>query len=263
MKGIICYYSGSGNTKLACEYIKRHVSSVDFELADIVRNPNVDFDKYDFVGFACFADHWAPSQIVYSFFENIKTVSGIPAFVFNTYGLYSQSTLFHLKNLAKKKGFEVLLGHSLHTPESFPPLRAKKIKFDGAPGSRGMKKFDEFVRKLNEVGIKISKDEKVMSEEIKAAPFTFGSAVFSRKRSKEAMGKQEVDAEKCVECGMCQKMCPYGAIKLDPKPVFDHEKCFGCWSCYNHCPKQAIYAKNCKGKGQYPNPSKKLQDKLG
>jgi len=35
MKGIICYYSGSGNTKLAMEYLTRKITNTDFELYDI------------------------------------------------------------------------------------------------------------------------------------------------------------------------------------------------------------------------------------
>lgn len=262
MKGIICYYSGSGNTRLACEFIKRNVGHIDFELVDIVSGKKPDFGECDFVGFACFADHWAPSQVVYSFFDNIDEARKTPAFVFNTYGLFSQNTLFHLKNLAEKKGFDVVLGHSLHTPESYPLFRAKGIKFDDSPNSRELKKFKDFVAKLNDVSLKISRGEEVKNEKIKKLPFSFVSPRFSRKKSKEAMGEQEVDVKKCIECGVCQRGCPYDAIKLDPKPIFDHEKCFGCWFCYNHCPKQAIYTKKCKGKGQYSKPSKKLLKKL-
>lgn len=262
MKGVICYYSGSGNTKLACEFIRRNVHHIDFELANIVTDKKPDFDDFDFVGFACFADHWAPSEIVHSFFDEIEKVKGVPAFVFNTYGLFSQNTLFHLKNLAEEKGFDVVLGHSLHTPESYPLFRMKGIRFDGAPSSRELKRFKDFVVRLNDVSLKISKGEEVEREEIKKFPLSFASPRFSRKKTKEEMGKQEVDEEKCIECGVCQKGCPYGAIKLDPKPIFDHEKCFGCWFCYNHCPKQAIYTKKCKGKGQYSKPSEKLLKKL-
>ena len=37
MKCAIFYYSGSGNTRLACEYMMRRITSVDIELIDITR----------------------------------------------------------------------------------------------------------------------------------------------------------------------------------------------------------------------------------
>ncbi len=85
---------------------------------------------------------------------------------------------------------------------------------------------------------------------------------FSRTRSKRDMGFKYVDDALCDECGICEKLCPYGALKMDPKPVFDMEKCYGCWSCYNHCPHKAIYTKKFRGVGHYPKPISGLKDKL-
>ena len=76
------------------------------------------------------------------------------------------------------------------------------------------------------------------------------------------MGEKFVDANACTECGICRDRCPYEAINLDPKPVFDHTKCYGCWSCYNHCPAQAISTKKIKGVPQYARPNDLLQNKI-
>ena len=76
------------------------------------------------------------------------------------------------------------------------------------------------------------------------------------------MGEKHVDEALCTECGICEKGCPYGAIHLDPKPVFNMHKCHGCWSCYNHCPEQAIYTKKFRGVGHYPRPIDALKEKL-
>ena len=32
MKGVICYYSGSGNTKLVCKYIANKITNAEFDL---------------------------------------------------------------------------------------------------------------------------------------------------------------------------------------------------------------------------------------
>lgn len=71
-----------------------------------------------------------------------------------------------------------------------------------------------------------------------------------------------IDKEKCIECGMCTKVCPYSAIieqkrpcvkscKIkaismgeDKKAIIDNEKCIICGSCIYHCPFGAIVDKS-------------------
>ena len=51
-----------------------------------------------------------------------------------------------------------------------------------------------------------------------------------------------VNKEKCTHCGMCERNCPYFAIKMDESrcPTFDASKCFRCGLCASKCPTKAI-----------------------
>jgi len=49
-----------------------------------------------------------------------------------------------------------------------------------------------------------------------------------------------IDEEKCTECGLCQELCHFGAIK-DFK--VDLIACEGCGFCYHICPTEAIAMK--------------------
>lgn len=45
MRGVICYYSGSGNTKLACRYIAKRLKQIQVDLFDITKGGMPDPDE--------------------------------------------------------------------------------------------------------------------------------------------------------------------------------------------------------------------------
>ncbi|MBZ4649905.1 4Fe-4S binding protein [Thermosipho sp. (in: thermotogales)] len=49
-----------------------------------------------------------------------------------------------------------------------------------------------------------------------------------------------VDHQKCTLCRICERVCPYFAIKIDEKVNVDNSKCFGCGLCESRCPVKAI-----------------------
>lgn len=75
-------------------------------------------------------------------------------------------------------------------------------------------------------------------------------------------GKAHIDHSKCVNCGKCQKACPYHAIIYQPIPCeevcpvgaitknsegvesIDEEKCVNCGKCLTACPFGAIVEKS-------------------
>jgi len=263
MKGIICYYSGSGNTKLACEYIKRNIKSVGFELYNIVKSEIPDLGEYDVVGFATFTDFGGAPQYFHSFFDKMKSQPGKLAFVFNTYGFLSGNTLKSLAELAEGKKFKVFSGYSLHTPENYPPQRVRKMAFDNSPNPKELKRFEKFISRLDELIGTIREGDLTTLDKVRNGKMSILFPKMKRTQAKKDFGEQNVDEVLCNECGICKKVCPYEAIELTPKPVFNHSKCNGCWACYNHCPEKAIYTKKYKGKGHYPKPNQQLIEKLG
>lgn len=58
----------------------------------------------------------------------------------------------------------------------------------------------------------------------------------------KAISKIIIDPEKCKSCGLCQKVCPVGAIQGEArdKRVIDQEKCIKCGTCLASCPFKAI-----------------------
>ena len=49
--------------------------------------------------------------------------------------------------------------------------------------------------------------------------------------------------KKCVQCRICEKVCPMSAIDLTPYPKIDKSKCINCYCCHEMCPEGAMNLK--------------------
>ena len=258
MKGMICYYSGSGNTKLACEYIIGNLKGIEMDMHNIVKDGIPDLNNYDLVGFATFTDYWAPSILIEDFIKKLPQQKSKPAFVFNTYGFISGKTQKIFAEQVTARGFKVIAGHALHTPENFPPMIMAGRANEQAPNDKELKNFKDFISQLNSQVAQLGKGKELKKGKVKGAMLP----AFPRTKAKDDMGEKFIDEALCTECGVCKASCPYVAIHLDPKPIFDLDKCYGCWVCFNHCPTKAIYTNKFRGEGHYPKPIDGLKEKL-
>lgn len=259
MRGLICYYSGSGNTRLACEAIASRTSSINFDLHNIVQDGTPELTSYDLVGFATWADFFAPPQRMKAFLESVPEQKGQPAFVFNTFGGFSARTLATLDRWVRARGFHIIGGHSLHTPENYPPMIKRGLGFKNSPNDKELAEFHAFIAQLDGLASALTRGEVIPTRRIGWSRFM---PALSRTHSRKSMGEILVDDDACTACGVCRDRCPYDAIRLDPKPVFDLQRCYGCWACYNHCPTLAIFTKTIRGVTQYARPNEALTRKL-
>lgn len=261
MKGAILYFSLTGNTKLACEYIKGKVQNVDFDLLDM-RGGVYDLNKYDIVGFASFADEYNIARFVRSYIENMSIVNK-PAFVFSTFGQENGATTKNMAEEISNKGFKVVIDHSLHTPENYPPVIKHSHGFINHPNTIEIDEFNIFINDLTEICEKIKNNETVSEKKVEASfKYNILTKLTGPKMMRTIMGRKKVNDELCVQCKKCVSNCPYNAIKMDSFPVFDESKCHGCFACYNLCPTKAIYTKGYNQNFHYPKPNKAVIQKL-
>ncbi len=261
-KGLLCYYSGTGNTELACKCIKNAVRSVSLEMLDITSGQMPDLSPYAVVGFATFTDWWGVPWRFETFMERLAGAHGQPCFVFNTYADHSGQTLRILGQKAREKGLRVIGYHSLRTPGNYSPSVARGKTFQEAPTPRELSRFERFLSALDRRIIDVLAGKEVGNARVKVGLFNMFLREYPRSKSREEMGRKYVDPELCNLCGLCEVGCPYEAIKLDPMPAFDEARCFGCWRCYNRCPQKAVYTEHLRGAGHYPRPSPALRSKL-
>lgn len=259
-KGLIYYYSNTGNTRLACESIAHKITDVSWDFCNIKTDEPVNHRDYQIIGFATYTDAWDVPKYFKEYLLKIPRGNNLPAFILNTYGATSVHTLKILEQVVQDRGYKIIAGFSLHMPENYPPMIAIGMGNPQAPNKKELQNFINFTKDLQEKCKKINNHENIEPAVIDIGLKKY-LPHYPQKLITKIMGKKMVDESKCKKCGLCVRSCPYQAIKLNPYPEFDDAKCCYCWNCYNQCPCQAIYTTHFK-KSRYTRPNWETRDKL-
>jgi len=61
------------------------------------------------------------------------------------------------------------------------------------------------------------------------------------KENSKQIYKAVVQRDRCTACGICQMLCPVGAITMQDVAIINEAQCSGCGVCVRKCPQLAIY----------------------
>lgn len=169
--------------------------------------------------------------------ENKDLWNGKKVFVIATMGLFSGDGAGVLARLLQKYGAEILGGLHVTMPDSIGDEKVLK---------RSLRKNKELVRRAEERVRKAAvclRNGNPTKEGL--GPFSrmtgfFGQRLYFGNKTKTYSDKLKIDADKCVGCGKCVKLCPMKNIALAEGACVSGNRCTMCYRCVNTCPKQAI-----------------------
>jgi ferredoxin len=262
MKGAIFYHSNTGNTQLVCRSLARRLQGASFDLIDIAGKPPADIGAYDVVGFATWTYYLGLPPLFRQFLQNMPVQAKKPAFLLTTYGMMPGQALLQMDKLLTAKGWQVLGGHSLWVPESYPPYIVKGWASLEAPTPKELGEFENFTNRLNQQILALGNRQTPQRIPLKIGLLNRLIPPSAPQKARKEMGRLQVDASLCDGCGLCQAACQYQAIEMSATPTFQPDRCQACWACFNHCPRQAIFTEKIRGAGQYTQPAPELARKL-
>jgi len=86
---------------------------------------------------------------------------------------------------------------------------------------------------------------KAMAQELRVKVEAFEVKISRLQGEQRGRRKQTiiayVEKEKCIACGICEKVCPTHAVHVDETANIDPDMCRGCGWCARECPEGAIF----------------------
>lgn len=237
MRAIIYCFSGTGNTRRACEGLARELKALGHEADVCMLNAGSlppPPGGYDCVVVAYPVHAFNAPAPVLKFLKKLpKSGKSIPSYILRTSGeplKLNHASGILPKRILKRKGYSVR--GELHYVMPY------NIIFKHSDGMAA--------RMLQAMEVKLAVDAKTVAAETgkleKINPLRrFVSFVLRIEHSAmPIIGRTFRVSESCTGCGLCVKSCPRGNIKMvNGKPKFGGA-CVGCMGCSFRCPQDAV-----------------------
>ena len=237
MKILICYFSGTGNTKRVVdkyvEAFKDKGCEVDtFRVEN--QNFNYDLNGYDKIGLAYPIHAFNAPAIIFSFIKKFpKLESEKPLFIIKTSG-----EPLKLNNISSIKPMSILKKKNFKLTNEYHYCMPYNIIF---------RHTDSMAYKMWETAkqlIPIDAQEILDGKEVKLKKFPFGRPLAFVFRIEHwggrFNGKRYKVKDNCAHCNACVNICPTHNITVENEEFHFGKNCIMCMRCAFLCKENAI-----------------------
>jgi ferredoxin len=243
MKGILYYFSGTGNTKWVAEKFKEQFrkNGIELVLRNIENEEQIDLSgyKYLIVGTPVHAE--LSPRMVTDFASRLPEGNNIKCIIYSTQGANNAAATDDIRRIIEKKGYNVITQTSFRMANNY--YFGVGIERTQEEIINYCKKAEEEVKRITE---KFLKGEKIN----RRASFIrlFFAKVSSRGFYKflPKLSENLTSTEDCTKCGLCLRNCPRSNITFENGRAIFHSKCIMCTRCIYLCPSNVIRYKGKK-----------------
>lgn len=251
---MVFYFSGTGNSKYAAERIASALDEQLISLRDAVRARRYRYDvsREERIGFVVPTYFYGLPSILNFFLKKLELTNyrGQYIYLVMTCGASTGNAAELASKALKRKDLTLSAQFGIPMVDNYVPMfhmadaEQMEEKLDAAEAY-----IDEAVRAIRAKGIgDYNRCRGAAPGVMTAVAYPF----YERGRST----KPFVVTDHCIGCGLCQEICPCGAITIaGGKPAWVKPTCVQCLGCLHRCPAQAIHWKKAdEDRGRYYNP---------
>jgi ferredoxin/flavodoxin len=258
MKGIVVYYSGTGNTAKIAKAIHRGLQTgIACDIVPLKKADPQAMDQYDLIALGAPIWYFREPANVRLFMYNMPNLDGKLCIPFCSHGASPAGFFWSMVPMLTKKGLSVI-GYNSWYGGAHQVLHAPKPYLtDGHPDEIDLKEAEDFGREMAERALRIAAGETDLIPKLprgpEADPLWRPIGVFRNfppppSESGEPMpppppsAERTVNTEKCTypACTLCVDICPVNAIDFSKTPVVFRKSCINCALCDKLCPEFAI-----------------------
>ena len=229
-------FSGTGNTlKVAAAY-KRYLNA-ETTIYRIAKSspPPPPPEEFDLIGLGYPIHAFSAPEPILKFAKNLPALHGKRAFIFKTSGEglhLNDGSSQKLISILKKKGGDVLFERHFVMPYNMIYRHSDEM-------AKQMWIYAQAMTKLSAAEIERGERKNVKKSVFKSA-FTAVFRVIEQPFAHLHGPLFKVNAEKCVKCEKCVKICPQANIKVRDGKIKFGKSCVLCMGCSFNCPTDAI-----------------------
>ena len=261
---MILYFSGSGNSLAVARQISNKTGE---QVVPLREAAGKDLTGEKRIGLV-FPTYWLDAPIAMrELVPQLHLSAAAYVYVVVTCGAQTNNAMWTVRRLLRKQGVKVAYCHKIRVPDS------SALAFGRDPNQQAWK-FDRYRSRLEQIIQDVATEQHGMHFS-GSDPFGWLLSRPSVAAKTQKVTRPNVNAEQCVGCGICAKICPQDNIVMvcggalhasatPPAPATAQigDRCTACLACVHFCPHLAveINGKAVKKEFRYHHPDIKLAD---
>ncbi|MDE7054097.1 MAG: EFR1 family ferrodoxin [Oscillospiraceae bacterium] len=251
---MIFYFSATGNSKYAAERLAAATEDRVVFLRDAIRSRSYRYDigREERVGFVVPVYFQGLPSILHFFLKKLELAGykGQYIYLVLTCGQWAGNAAGQMAALLEKRGLSLSARFAVVMVDNYVPA------FTVPSGEDAALILDDAEEAIGEICRAVR--ARGVGDYIRCAgpAPSLQTALMYPAYSLGRSTKPFIVTDHCIGCGLCQEICPCGAILITGgKPAWVKSKCVRCLGCLHRCPAQAIHWKKTEeDRGRYYNP---------
>lgn len=251
---MILYFSGTGNSMAISRQLAERLGE---QVMPLSRAVTWDLSQERRIGLV-FPCYWfnAPRAVT-ELVPRLQLPKDAYVFIVIPCGAQAGNAIWTVRRMLAAKGVEVSYSHKIRVPDN------SAVGFGRNPNDQ-VWKFDRYAGRLERIAADIAAG-------VHRCHFAWWGvagalcAIPAVQRRTLPMLTPAVNADRCIACGICAKVCPQGNITIRDGKACCGDDCTQCLACVHFCPQQAveINSKPTPKAHQYHHPRVTVNDILG